>query len=47
MHTFVLFENLWAAPQKGIAFLVLTQMKCTKLVHFLESGLPLVWRNSF
>jgi hypothetical protein len=20
MHTFVLFENLWAAPQKGITF---------------------------
>ena len=47
MHALELLENLWAAPQKGLTFLVPTKMKCTNLVHFLEFGLPLVWGNLF
>jgi len=36
MHALELWQNLWAAPQKGTTILVLTNIKCTILVHFFD-----------
>jgi hypothetical protein len=47
MHALELRQNLWAALQKGISILVLTNIKCTNLVHFLALGWPLYEQNPF